>query len=77
MFTNSSYVANIGLFNPPEIGFEIPSPRRSQLQNVVPMHIVDLVQHCEEDGPLTALGVNVGMARIVGQVPFNSTFYRM
>ena len=68
MFTNSSYVANIGIVNPPDIGFEISTPRRSQLQNIVPMQIVDLVQHCEEEGPLNAFGVNVGMIRIVGQV---------
>ena len=69
MFTNSNYVsAGYTVTSSQEQGSQNPPVRRSKNQNVVPMQILDLVQHSEEDGPLTFGGQDVGMVKVVGQV---------
>ena len=79
MLTNSNYVVSMGShettttnIDEAAVGLEqLPSVgRRSKVQNVVPLHVVDLVQHQEEDGPFVLYGQEVGMVKILGQVKY-------
>ena len=69
MFTNSNYAsAGYTVNSSQEQSSQNPPLRRSKIQSIVPLQILDIVQHSEEDGPFTLGGQDVGMVKIIGQV---------
>jgi len=73
MFTNSTYAGYNAISStlplPAESGDDNePIQSRSKPKNVVPVDIIKLVQHCDEDGAFSVYGLEVGMVRILGLV---------